>query len=155
MIQRRSPYGPVRLYSSWIASSRRCTMRPRRPAIISILKRRFRKGVSSQNDHIKMPVRCHAAAAASCPRQCVIGTRYTVGTVAQIFPAKNTRLSGLYTSGGMFCTQCEAEGFRRITFAQDRPDVMSTFSASPFDVHIYSFNWIRRGRGRARELSGR
>ncbi|CAM9378656.1 unnamed protein product [Ascophyllum nodosum] len=54
--------------------------------------------------------------------------KYTVGTVAQIFPAKNTRLSGLYTSGGMFCTQCEAEGFRRITFAQDRPDVMSTFS---------------------------
>lgn len=46
----------------------------------------------------------------------------------QIAPKDNTRLSGLYTSGGMFCTQCEAEGFRRITFAQDRPDVMSTFS---------------------------
>lgn len=55
-------------------------------------------------------------------------TRYTVGTVVQISPKANTRLSGLYTSGGMFCTQCEAEGFRRITFAQDRPDVMSTFS---------------------------
>ena len=54
--------------------------------------------------------------------------RYTVGTVVQISPKANTRLSGLYTSGGMFCTQCEAEGFRRITFAQDRPDVMSTFS---------------------------
>lgn len=54
--------------------------------------------------------------------------RYTVGTVVQITPKANTRLSGLYTSGGMFCTQCEAEGFRRITFAQDRPDVMSTFS---------------------------
>lgn len=54
--------------------------------------------------------------------------RYTVGTVVQIAPKANTRLSGLYTSGGMFCTQCEAEGFRRITFAQDRPDVMSTFS---------------------------
>lgn len=56
--------------------------------------------------------------------------RYTVGTVVQIHPSANTRLSGLYTSGGMFCTQCEAEGFRRITFAQDRPDVMSTFSVS-------------------------
>ncbi|CAM9158816.1 unnamed protein product [Ectocarpus sp. 6 AP-2014] len=56
------------------------------------------------------------------------GNKYTVGTVVQIAPKENTRLSGLYTSGGNFCTQCEAEGFRRITFAQDRPDVMSTFS---------------------------
>ena len=56
--------------------------------------------------------------------------RYTLGTTVQICPEENTRLSGLYTSGGMFCSQCEAEGFRRITFAQDRPDVMSTFSVS-------------------------
>ncbi|CAN0030138.1 unnamed protein product, partial [Laminaria digitata] len=56
--------------------------------------------------------------------------RYTLGTTVQIAPEENTRLSGLYTSGGMFCSQCEAEGFRRITFAQDRPDVMSTFSVS-------------------------
>ncbi|CAM9693091.1 unnamed protein product, partial [Sphacelaria rigidula] len=56
--------------------------------------------------------------------------RYTFGTQVQIAPEGNTRLSGLYTSGGMFCTQCEAEGFRRITFAQDRPDVMSTYTVS-------------------------
>ena len=45
-----------------------------------------------------------------------------------ISPEKNTELSGLYMSGGRFCTQCEAEGFRRITYWPDRPDVMSVFS---------------------------
>jgi aminopeptidase N len=43
-------------------------------------------------------------------------------------PQNNTELEGLYKSGGMFCTQCEAEGFRRITFYLDRPDVMSIFT---------------------------
>ena len=43
-------------------------------------------------------------------------------------PDKNTRLSGLYTSSGGFFTQCEAEGFRRITFFLDRPDVMAEYS---------------------------
>jgi aminopeptidase N len=43
-------------------------------------------------------------------------------------PQNNTELEGLYKSGGMFCTQCEAEGFRRITFYLDRPDVMSVFT---------------------------
>ncbi len=42
-------------------------------------------------------------------------------------PEKNTQLSGLYTSGGGFFTQCEALGFRRITYFLDRPDVMATF----------------------------
>jgi aminopeptidase N len=42
-------------------------------------------------------------------------------------PAANTALSGLYMSGGRYCTQCEAEGFRRITFWPDRPDVLSRF----------------------------
>jgi len=43
-------------------------------------------------------------------------------------PEKNTSLSGLYTSGGSFFTQCEAEGFRRITYFLDRPDVMAVYS---------------------------
>jgi aminopeptidase N len=43
-------------------------------------------------------------------------------------PEANTALSGLYISNGMFCTQCEAEGFRRITYYLDRPDVLSKFS---------------------------
>ena len=46
----------------------------------------------------------------------------------EIDPASNTALEGLYLSKGMFCTQCEAEGFRRITFYPDRPDVMAPFS---------------------------
>ena len=45
-------------------------------------------------------------------------------------PDKNTELSGLYTSGGGFCTQCEAEGFRRITYFLDRPDVMAVFTVT-------------------------
>ncbi len=45
-------------------------------------------------------------------------------------PEKNTELSGLYTSAGGFFTQCEAEGFRRITFFPDRPDVMARFTCT-------------------------
>ena len=45
-------------------------------------------------------------------------------------PAKNTHLSGLYTSGGGFITQCEAEGFRRITYFLDRPDVMAVYTVT-------------------------
>jgi aminopeptidase N len=45
-------------------------------------------------------------------------------------PEKNTQLSGLYTSGGGFFTQCEALGFRRITYFLDRPDVMATFKVT-------------------------
>lgn len=48
----------------------------------------------------------------------------------EIDPEKNTALSGLYTSDGMFCTQCEAEGFRRITYYLDRPDVMAKFKTT-------------------------
>jgi len=46
----------------------------------------------------------------------------------RIEPQNNTALEGLYKSSGMFCTQCEAEGFRRITYYLDRPDVMSIFT---------------------------
>lgn len=45
-------------------------------------------------------------------------------------PQKNTALSGLYASGPMLCTQCEAEGFRRITYYPDRPDVMAKFKVT-------------------------
>ncbi|MFW2586699.1 aminopeptidase N [Sagittula sp. SSi028] len=46
----------------------------------------------------------------------------------EIAPIKNTALEGLYMSNGMYCTQCEAEGFRKITYYPDRPDVMSVFT---------------------------
>lgn len=47
-----------------------------------------------------------------------------------IYPDKNTALEGLYCSGAHLCTQCEAEGFRRITYYLDRPDVMSVFTTT-------------------------
>jgi len=58
--------------------------------------------------------------------------------VTRIYPDKNTALEGLYISGGMYCTQCEAEGFRRITYFQDRPDVLSVFTTRiTADLHKY------------------
>ncbi len=52
---------------------------------------------------------------------------FTLRTEVEIAPAANTALEGLYMSRGMYCTQCEAEGFRKITFYPDRPDVMAPF----------------------------
>ncbi len=54
--------------------------------------------------------------------------RFTLTCVTRIKPQDNTCLEGLYRSAKMFCTQCEAEGFRRITYYLDRPDVMSSFT---------------------------
>jgi aminopeptidase N len=53
--------------------------------------------------------------------------RFELETVVSIRPQDNTALSGLYRSSGNFCTQCEATGFRRITWFMDRPDVMARF----------------------------
>ncbi|MBV8538398.1 MAG: aminopeptidase N, partial [Alphaproteobacteria bacterium] len=53
--------------------------------------------------------------------------RFTLDIETAIHPAANTQLSGLYVSRGVFCTQCEAEGFRRITYFLDRPDVMAVY----------------------------
>ena len=56
--------------------------------------------------------------------------RFTLDTSVRIHPESNTALEGLYKSGSMFCTQCEAEGFRKITYYLDRPDVMSAFTTT-------------------------
>lgn len=53
---------------------------------------------------------------------------FTLQIVTRIYPQKNTQLSGLYRSNHLFCTQCEAEGFRRITYFLDRPDVLATYT---------------------------
>ena len=55
------------------------------------------------------------------------GGSFTLYVDVVVDPASNTSLEGLYMSDGAFCTQCEAEGFRKITFYQDRPDVMALF----------------------------
>ena len=54
--------------------------------------------------------------------------QHRVETEVEIRPDRNTQLMGLYASGGNLCTQCEAEGFRRITFFPDRPDVLARYS---------------------------
>ncbi|RZM18746.1 MAG: aminopeptidase N, partial [Sphingomonas sp.] len=56
------------------------------------------------------------------------GDAHSIETEVEIAPDRNTQLMGLYASGGNICTQCEAEGFRRITFFPDRPDVLSRYS---------------------------
>jgi aminopeptidase N len=55
------------------------------------------------------------------------GNQAVVETEVEIAPEANTQLMGLYASGGLLCTQCEAEGFRRITFFPDRPDVLTRY----------------------------
>ncbi|MBI5717115.1 MAG: aminopeptidase N [Burkholderiales bacterium] len=67
-------------------------------------------------------------------------------------PEKNTALSGLYTSGGGFFTQCEAEGFRRITYYLDRPDVMAVYTVTlradraRYPVLLSNGNLVEEGR---------
>jgi len=76
---------------------------------------------------------------------------FTLETEVLIHPHTNTRLEGLYVSKGMLCTQCEAEGFRRITFFPDRPDVMSRFRVTlradreRFPVLLYNGNLTDQG----------
>ena len=80
--------------------------------------------------------------------------KFILETEVEIKPQENTRLSGLYKSRNNFCTQCEAEGFRRITYYLDRPDVLSHFTTSiTADKTRYPFllsngNLIKRQRFR-------
>ena len=77
--------------------------------------------------------------------------QFTLETVVEIDPASNTALEGLYLSSGNYCTQCEAEGFRKITYYLDRPDVMAVFSvrieadAKAFPVLLSNGNRIAQG----------
>jgi aminopeptidase N len=63
---------------------------------------------------------------------------FTLNCEVIINPKENTRLEGLYLSNGVFCTQCEAEGFRYITYYIDRPDVMSVFTVKISSNHALS-----------------
>ncbi|MFK7743415.1 MAG: aminopeptidase N [Roseobacter sp.] len=70
----------------------------------------------------------------------------------EIDPENNTALEGLYMSNGMYCTQCEAEGFRKITYYPDRPDVMSTFTVrinGPHPVLLSNGNPVTTSDGYA------
>ncbi|PTV94508.1 aminopeptidase N [Rhodobacter aestuarii] len=75
---------------------------------------------------------------------------FELQTEVEIAPAKNTALEGLYMSNGMYCTQCEAEGFRKITFYPDRPDVMTRFHVrieSDLPVLLSNGNPVGQGAG--------
>ena len=75
---------------------------------------------------------------------------FTWEAEVEIAPAKNTALEGLYMSRGMYCTQCEAEGFRKITFYPDRPDVMAPFRVrveSDLPVLLSNGNPTASGKG--------
>jgi len=61
-----------------------------------------------------------------------VADHFILSCEVEIDPAENTRLEGLYLSNGNFCTQCEAQGFRYITYYLDRPDVMSIFKTTIF-----------------------
>ena len=56
--------------------------------------------------------------------------QFLLDMTTRLFPQNNTSLEGLYVSNGKFCTQCEAEGFRKITYYLDRPDVMAPFTST-------------------------
>ena len=83
----------------------------------------------------------------------IAGDLASVETEVEIHPALNTKLMGLYASNGMLCTQCEAEGFRRITFFPDRPDVLSKYTvrmegdAAAFPILLSNGNRVAQGKG--------
>ncbi|CUX82404.1 MAG: aminopeptidase PepN [Roseibaca calidilacus] len=73
---------------------------------------------------------------------------FTWEAEVEIAPEGNTALEGLYMSNGMYCTQCEAEGFRKITFYPDRPDVMAPFRVRiESDLPVLLSNGNPAGRG--------
>ncbi len=80
----------------------------------------------------------------------LLGEGFTWECEVEINPEANSSLDGLYMSNGMYCTQCEAEGFRRITYYLDRPDVMTTFSVrihGDQPVRLSNGNEVARGEG--------
>ena len=83
-----------------------------------------------------------------CPDQA------TVTIVTECMPGENTELSGLYVSSGNFCTQCEAEGFRRISYYPDRPDVLAVFTVTlqanktDYPILLSNGNLLEQGEGK-------
>jgi len=81
----------------------------------------------------------------------VLPNEFSLEIVTEINPEENTSLGGLYTSGGNFCTQCEAEEFRKITYYLDRPDVMARFTTiikadkKSYPVLLSNGNCVEKG----------
>lgn len=85
-----------------------------------------------------------------------MGDSFTLQITTEINPEANTALSGLYKSSGIYCTQCEAEGFRRITYFLDRPDVMATYKVTihadkrEYPILLSNGNLVEHGSENAR-----
>ena len=83
--------------------------------------------------------------------------RFALETVSRIVPQKNTKLEGLYATKSGFVTQCEAQGFRRITWFIDRPDVMATYDVTvradrkKYPVLLSNGNLVSSGDNCARD----
>jgi aminopeptidase N len=81
------------------------------------------------------------------------GNEASIETEVEIAPAANSKLMGLFASGGILCTQCESEGFRRITFHPDRPDVLSRYKVrmsadkARFPILLANGNLVQSGDG--------
>jgi len=81
------------------------------------------------------------------------GDEHRVSVTTALDPSANSQLMGLYASSGMLCTQCEAEGFRRITFHPDRPDVLSIYrvrmsgAKAQFPILLANGNCVASGEG--------
>lgn len=78
--------------------------------------------------------------------------KFELEITTKIYPQKNTALSGLYRSANTYCTQCEAEGFRRITYFIDQPDILSRFTTtiiadtSRYPVLLSNGNLVAEGK---------
>src|SRR5476649_517227 len=84
--------------------------------------------VSLKIDGTVLPVENYVATPDRLTIPQVPNRPFTLEIETLVDPTANTQLSGLYRSSGTYCTQCEAEGFRRITYFPDRPDVMAVYS---------------------------
>ncbi len=84
--------------------------------------------VSLKLDGARLPAERYVAAPDSLTIAQPPAGPFTLEIETLVDPSANTQLSGLYRSSGTYCTQCEAEGFRRITYFPDRPDVMAVYT---------------------------
>ncbi len=84
--------------------------------------------VSLKLDGAPLPAESYVATPDSLTIPQVPDRPFTLEIETLVDPTANTQLSGLYRSSGTYCTQCEAEGFRRITYFPDRPDVMAVYT---------------------------
>jgi aminopeptidase N len=84
--------------------------------------------VSLKLDGATLPPESYVATPDSLTIAQVPNAPFTLEIETLVDPTANTQLSGLYRSSGTYCTQCEAEGFRRITYFPDRPDVMAVYT---------------------------